>query len=256
MKTCIICGKSFDARGKAKCCSPECSEENKREYQKKWKEENREYHREYHKKWYDENREYKREYDKKRYNENREYLLEYQKKWKEENREYKREYMKKWREENPEYKREYMKKWREENPEYQKEWYDENRDEVLEKSMQYKKNIISEFCEQYNGDLYPILENCPTSWQEREAKMRVWFGESYYDGMIDKIKSTPVCEVTGEKTNDLVIHHLYSFNTHPELGNDPANMVRVTKTVHKDFHKKYGYGNNTPEQWAEFVENL
>lgn len=116
-------------------------------------------------------------------------------------------------------------------------------------------NIISELCEQYDGDLWRILENIPDKWHVREAKMQVWFGESYYDGMIAKIESTPVCEVTG-KTKDLVIHHLYSFNTHPELGNDPANMVRIATSVHNDFHKIYGYGNNTLEQWLEFVENL
>lgn len=86
--------------------------------------------------------------------------------------------------------------------------------------------------------------------------MRVWFGESYYDGVMVKIESTPVCEVTGEKTNDLVIHHLYSFNTHPELGADPNNMVRVCNDIHKKFHSIYGKGNNTPDQWFEFVENL
>ena len=140
--------------------------------------------------------------------------------------------------------------------EKQKTYYEDNKDEIREKKMLKGKKEISKLCKQYNGDLEQILENIPTHWQIREAKMRVWFNESYYDGMIAKIKSTPVCEVTGEKTNNLVIHHLYSFNTHPELGNDPANMVRITDEVHKAFHKKYGHGDNTPEQWAEFVENL
>ena len=113
---------------------------------------------------------------------------------------------------------------------------------------------IAELNEMYDGDLDLILKDCPHSWREREAKMRVWFNESYVDGIIAKIESTPVCEVTGEKTNDLIIHHLYSFNTHPELGNDPANMVRISKEVHEAFHGIYGYGNNTPEQWMEFIE--
>ena len=190
MKTCIICGKEFDARRSAKCCSSECSKENDRERKRKWHEANRE-----------------KERERKR----------------------------KWREANPEY----AAQWREANPEY---------------AAQRHKEIVSELCEQYDGDLEKILENIPSHWQEREAKMRVWFGESYYDGIVAKIKTTPVCEVSGER-NNLVIHHLYSFNTHPELGNDPANMVRINADIHKAFHKAYGFGNNTPEQWVEFLEN-
>ncbi len=136
----------------------------------------------------------------------------------------------------------------------EREYYLRKKDELTIYYAERDKKLIAELNSMYDGDLEDILEICPTSWREREAKMRVWFNESYADGVIAKIKSTPVCEVTGEKTNDLVIHHLYSFNIHPELGNDPANMVRISKEVHKAFHSIYGYGNNTPEQWIEFIE--
>ena len=136
----------------------------------------------------------------------------------------------------------------------EREYYLKRKDELAIYYAEKDKQLIAELNSMYDGDLEKILKDCPTSWRMREAKMRVWFNESYSDGIIAKIKSTPVCEVTGEK-NDLVIHHLYSFNTHPELGNDPANMVRITKEVHKAFHSIYGYGNNTPEQWMEFIEN-
>lgn len=234
MKKCIICGKPFDARGGAKCCSSECSKENGRRLREQWRADNPEYMREYSKQWradnpeydaqyYQNNREHKREYDAQRYQDNREHALERQRK-------------------------RYA-----DNPEYAAQYYLDNRDEIIKKSHNRNQKIISELCEQYDGDLEQILENIPSQWQVREAKTQVWFGESYCDGIMAKIKSTPVCEVTGVK-DDLRIHHLYSFNTHPELGNDPANMVRITNEVHKAFHKEYGYGNNTPEQWVEFLE--
>jgi hypothetical protein len=228
IKTCKICGREFDAKGNAKCCSSECSKINRknsnRESDRKWRENNPDKYSESQRKWYENNR------DK---------VCESSRKWQQNNPDKVRERNHKYYLNNCEKECERQKKWRDDNPEY---------------IHNYQKKLISEFCEQYSGDLEQVLENIPNAaWYIREAKMQVWFGESYADGMIAKIKSTPVCEVTGE-SNNLVIHHLYSFNTHPELGNDVANMVRITGTVHDDFHKIYGYGNNTPEQWCEFLQ--
>lgn len=241
IKTCKICGKEFDARGSTVTCSPECSKKRANQKQSEWRENNRDKCRESSRRYYENNR------DKER------------------------ERRKKWHENNPEYNKEYYLNHRDEWREYAKEWRENNRDKARESSRKYyennrdkcikdvcirRKNTISELCEQYPGDLEQILKNIPNAtWHEREAKMRVWFGKSYYEGIMAKIESTPVCEVTGVK-NDLVIHHLESFNLHPELGADPNNMVRVCDDIHKEFHSIYGYGNNTREQWNEFVENL
>ncbi len=216
IKICKICGKEFDAKRRALTCSPECSKINEQNYNKEYYENNSEYYKEY-------------------YLNNYEHYKEYRDNHRDEKREYDKEY----RENNPDKVRESIRKWYKNNPDY---------------SHNYNKKLISELCEQYHGDLEQILENISnTTWHEREAKMQVWFGKSYADGMIAKIQSTPVCEVTGEK-KDLVIHHLYSFNTHPELGADPNNMVRITSAIHDDFHSIYGHGDNTPEQWYEFLQ--
>ena len=88
----------------------------------------------------------------------------------------------------------------------------------------------------------------------REAIMQVEYGVSYVEAMYQKEKISPVCEITGRKDN-LVIHHLDSFNLHPEKGADLDNLVRITKEIHDEFHSIYGYGSNTREQWFEFLEN-
>ena len=269
IKICKICGKEFDARGAAKCCSPECRKINERNLHKKankkWRANNRDKKHEYYennrddilkkqKEYRENHRDKISKYNKKYYENHRDERLKYSKEYYKNNvehyKKYNREYYKthrdeihknviKWQKNNPDKVCKYKRKWYKNNPEY---------------SHNYNKKLISELCEQYHGDLKQILENIlNTTWHDREAKMQIWFGKSYADGMIAKIQSTPVCEVTGEK-KDLVIHHLYSFNTHPELGDDPNNMVRITSAIHDEFHSIYGRGDNTPEQWYEFLQ--
>lgn len=91
------------------------------------------------------------------------------------------------------------------------------------------------------------------------------------------------CVITGEEFDD--IHHLYSFNlilnetlnqihiddreSIDDYTNDELELILhtfksiqdcyplgvcVNKKIHTLFHQEYGYGNNTPEQWDEFVE--
>lgn len=93
------------------------------------------------------------------------------------------------------------------------------------------------------------------------------------------------CCVTGSNSN-LIIHHCRGFNVlmqetidvldfkikdnFSEYEDEELNLfldtflnlqayyneyVCITESVHKLFHKHFGYGDNTMEQWNEFVEN-
>lgn len=62
MKICVVCGVSFDPNGSnAICCSIECSKEQHKETQRKWREQNRERKKESSRKWFEQNSEHRKE---------------------------------------------------------------------------------------------------------------------------------------------------------------------------------------------------
>lgn len=64
-----------------------------------------------------------------------------------------------------------------------------------------------------------------------------------------------ICDCCGySRKVALKAHHLYAYEAHKDLALDIENGVALCSNCHEEFHKQYGWGENTPEQYVKFKE--
>ena len=61
------------------------------------------------------------------------------------------------------------------------------------------------------------------------------------------------CQRCGKRQGDINAHHLNGYDTFKEQRVDVNNGVTLCNVCHKEFHSLYGYGNNTKEQYEEWI---
>jgi hypothetical protein len=64
------------------------------------------------------------------------------------------------------------------------------------------------------------------------------------------------CQLSGQKGCKLCVHHIDGFNWCKSKRSDINNGITLSEKIHKKFHSIYGNGNNTKEQFIEFVNTL
>ena len=67
------------------------------------------------------------------------------------------------------------------------------------------------------------------------------------------IKNDYTCQKCFQRGGTLNAHHILNYATNEELRFDDDNGITLCKKHHIEFHKKYGYRNNTREQLEEFL---
>ena len=124
------------------------------------------------------------------------------------------------------------------------------------------KEIITENKQYYNFEdeddinlfLSDVKKKYPYSRIYRQLECKL-LGYGDYNGAMDQalIRDNHTCQITGKK-GDVIVHHLNSYNTHKELACDLDNLIVLDVDFHKLYHDICGYGDNTAEQFWEFVE--
>lgn len=168
------------------------------------------------------------------------------------------------------------RKYTEEENLYLKENYLKNTNEELAQHLGRSEGAISQHLLQLQ--LYRPIEKkgYDTIAEYIRAKLIPWKNQVRAD-------NNYTCAITGCRSN-IIVHHIrglnlilneaidkinfpiyknisdYSekqinelFNEFFELQEQYHSYICITENIHKQFHGIYGYGNNTEEQWSEFV---
>jgi HNH endonuclease/NUMOD3 motif len=112
----------------------------------------------------------------------------------------------------------------------------------------YKQNIGQYFKGENNWNYNPNLS--PEERERIRATSEYWeWRKAVYE------RDNYTCQCCGDnRGGNLVAHHLYSYSDYPTLRTDLENGVTLCKDCHISFHKQYGFGKNTKEQFIEFLK--
>lgn len=124
------------------------------------------------------------------------------------------------------------------------------RDCILKNKLGCRKCFGSKVRGDKSGTWNPNLSEDDRRKRRASFELYFWRKNVY-------IRDNFTCRVTGVKqSGGLCAHHLESWHANKNLRFELTNGITILKSIHVDFHSKYGYKNNTKEQFDEFVKNL
>lgn len=97
----------------------------------------------------------------------------------------------------------------------------------------------------FNGHIYKTDES--KLWRKREEFKR--WREAVFQ------RDDWTCQRCKIKGGSLHPHHIRNFTECPDKRFDPDNGITFCADDHKQFHKRYGQRNNTPEQILDYIKS-
>lgn len=112
------------------------------------------------------------------------------------------------------------------------------------------------YCTECSSTVLISGENSPC-WkhditiEERENRR----GYLEYTNFIKRVllRDDFTCLCCGRRENEMEVHHLDGYNWCVEKRTDDSNAVTLCKNCHANFHSIYGMGDNTKEQFEEWI---
>lgn len=89
--------------------------------------------------------------------------------------------------------------------------------------------------------------------EERERIRKTYENKQFVKGVL---KRDGYCCAICKSKHNLQVHHLDGFNWCTDKRFDINNGVSLYEEHHILFHKQYGCGNNTKEEYYEFISNI
>ena len=117
------------------------------------------------------------------------------------------------------------------------------------------------YCQNCSNKLFRSGENSPV-WNPNKTDEERLIGRHYegYKQFIRRIlfRDGYTCQCCGINSTKghripLNVHHLDSYNWCVEKRIDDSNGITLCENCHKKFHDCYGYGDNTKEQFEEWI---
>ena len=116
------------------------------------------------------------------------------------------------------------------------------------------------YCNKCANKIFLSGENHPR-WNPNLSQEERKQGRNYpeYIEFIKKVlkRDNYTCQCCGDNNtkHDIEVHHLDGYDWCKDKRTDESNGITLCKNCHKNFHSIYGFGNNTKEQFEEWIGN-